>query len=138
MCQFACVYGLDGNQWAASPGFQLAKYEIEIAGQKLPCDEHAALVKGATEGSRKPQECGYRICNQKYMFLRNDEDEGVKFVVLSRQGGGGAVAAVTGKALVVGVYGKDAPTSVATKFQNVGDTTFQVLGVAKQLLAAGY
>ena len=28
VCEFACVYGLDGNAWATSPGFQLATYEF--------------------------------------------------------------------------------------------------------------
>ena len=63
--------------------------------KKVTCNEHAALMKGAT-GTRKPQECGFRICNQKYMFLNSNEDNGIKFCTLSRKGGGGATAALTG------------------------------------------
>ena len=73
----------------------------------MMCNEHAALMK-AVNGDRKGgQECGIRICNQKYMFLRNDEKDGVKFVVLSRQGGGGACVAMTKQTLLVGVWGQD-------------------------------
>ena len=66
--QFACVYGLDGAVWATAQGFQLATYEFDMpqedgSTKKVMCNEHAALVKGAKEGSRKPQECGFRICN---------------------------------------------------------------------------
>ena len=71
------------------------------------CNEHAALMKGSLGDRKGGQECGIRICNQKYMFLRNDEKDGVKFCVLGRAGGGGAVVAKTNKALLVGVWGKD-------------------------------
>jgi len=90
----------------------LATYEFDQpqedgSKKKVMCNEHGALLK-AVGGDRKGgQECGIRICNQKYMFLRNDEKDGVKFCVLTRQGGGGACAAQTQKALLVGVWGKD-------------------------------
>ena len=62
----------------------------------------------AVGGDRKGgQECGIRICNQKYMFLRADEKNGIKFCVLSRQGGGGACVAKTQQTLLVGVWGQD-------------------------------
>lgn len=64
-------------------------------------------MKAVTGDRKGGQECGIRICNQKYMFLRNDEKDGVKFVVLSRAGGGGACVAKTKQALLVGVWGKD-------------------------------
>ena len=58
MCVFACVYGHDGAQWAASQGFQLATYEFDLAQEdgstkKVNCNEHDALMKAA-EGNRKP------------------------------------------------------------------------------------
>ena len=140
--QFACVYGHDGAQWAASQGFQLANYEFDMpqedgSTKKVPCNEHAAVMK-ACDGNRKGgQDCGIRICNQKYMFLTNGEDSGVKYAVLTRQGGGGACVAKTGKALLVGVWGKDAPMSNG-KTQNTGDCQKNVLNVAKQLAGAGY
>ena len=109
------------------------------------CNEHAALMKG-TGGDRKGgQECGIRICNQKYMFLRNDEKDGVKFCVLGRAGGGGAVVAKTNKALLVGVWGKDntgqnaaAVTMSNGKVQNTGDCEKVVMNTAKTLFDAGY
>ncbi len=93
----------------------------------------------ATGGDRKGgQEAGIRICNQKYMFLRNDVSKsGIKFCVLSRAGGGGACVAKTNKALLVGVWtGKDTPTSKGT--QNTGDCEKNVLAVADILYTAGY
>ena len=105
--------------------------------KKTTCNEHAALVKGAKEGNRKPQECGFRICNQKYMMMKNNEENGVKYVTLTRQGGGGATAAVTDKALIVGVWGKGVEMSVGG-CQNIGACEAAVLGVAKQLKDAGY
>ena len=66
----------------------------------------------AARGDRKGgQECGLRICNQKYMFLRSDVSDGVAFCTLSRTGGGGACVAVTGKTVIVGVWGKDVQMS---------------------------
>ena len=59
----------------------------------------------ACEGNRKGgQECGIRICNEKYMFLRNAEYAGVKFAILSRAGQGGGCVAKTKSALIVGVF----------------------------------
>ena len=142
MCQFACIYGLDGAQWATSPDFCLASYETDMeqedgSTKKVLCNEMGALLKGAREGSRKPQECGFRICNQKYMFMKNDDEGGIKYLVLSRKGGGGATAAVTSKAIIVGVWGKDVPRSDGM-CQNTGDTEMAVLRVAKTLMAEGY
>ncbi len=45
------------------------------------------------------------------MFLRSDTSDGVSFATLSRTGGGGACVAVTGKTVIVGVWGKDVPMS---------------------------
>ena len=66
-----------------------------------------------------------------------NEDNGVKYAVLSRQGGGGACIAKTGKAILVGVWGKDVAMSNG-KTQNTGDCQKNVITVAKNLLAAGY
>ena len=143
VCQFACLYGHDGNAWAVSQGFQLATYEFDMpqedmSTKKVICNEHAALMK-ATGGDRKGgQECGIRICNQKYMFLRADQtSEGVKFCVLTRQGGGGACVAKTDKVLIVGVWGKDVPMSNG-KTQNTGDCEKNVCNVAHILKNAGF
>lgn len=63
--------------------------------KKVMCNEHAALLK-ATDGDRKGgSECGIRICNQKYMFMTNGDKDGVKYCVLTRQGGGGATVCKT-------------------------------------------
>ena len=95
-------------------------------------------MKAATGDRKGGQECGLRICNQKYMFIRADtSSEGVKFASMSRQGGGGACVAKTDKALLVGVWGKDVPMSNG-KTQNTGDCEKNVLNVAHILKNAGY
>ena len=105
--------------------------------KKVLCNEHAALMK-AVEGTRNGgQECGLRICNQKYMFLRNLEENGIKYCILSRTVGGGATVAKTGKALIVGVFGKDVMMG-NNKGQNTGDCSKNVLAVATTLNDAGY
>lgn len=144
VCQFACVYGHDGAAWATSQGFQLATYEFEMPSEKMDgstvkvlCNEHEAMMKAAGGTRNGGQQCGLRICNQKYMFLKADERDGIKFATLSRQGGGGACVAKTKQTLLVGVWSKDAVMS-NNLTQNIGDCEKQVLGVAKQLSDAGY
>ena len=143
MCQFACLYGHDGNAWAVSPGFQLATYEFDMpqedgSTKKVLCNEHSAMMKAALGDRKGGQECGLRICNQKYMFIRADtSSEGVKFAVLGRQGGGGATVAKTDKVIIVGVWGKDVPMSNG-KTQNTGDCEKNVINVAHILKNAGF
>ena len=142
VCLFAAVYGLDGALWASSEGFQLATYEYDLAQEdgstkKVTCNEHSAAVK-ASGGDRKGgQECGVRICNQKYMFINSGSEESVQYCILSRQGGGGATIAKTGKCILVGVWGKDSPMSNG-KTQNTGDCQKNVLTVGKALASAGF
>ena len=143
VAQFACLYGHDGNAWAVSPGFQLATYEFaqpqeDGSTKNVLCNEHSALMKACGGDRKGGQECGIRICNQKYMFLRADKSsDGVAFATLSRQGGGGACVAKTDKVLLVGVWGKDTPMSNG-KMQNTGDCEKNVISVAHTLKNAGY
>ena len=106
--------------------------------KKVLCNEHSAMMKAAGGDRKGGQDCGLRICNQKYMFLRADtSSDGVKYAVLSRQGGGGACVAKTDKALIVGVWGKDVPMS-NKKTQNTGDCEKNVLKVSNILKDAGF
>ena len=92
----------------------------------------------AADGDRKGgQECGIRICNEKYMCLNTGSDSNCKYAVLSRQGGGGACVAVTEKAVIIGVYGKTTEMS-NKKLQNTGDCQKNVFSVAKQLKELGF
>ena len=105
---------------------------------KTPCNEFNAMMKAASGERKGGQECGLRICNEKYMFLRSDKtSEGVPFCVLSRKGGGGACVAKCDKVLVVGVWGKDVEMSNG-KTQNTGDCEKNVCNVAHTLKAAGF
>ena len=140
--QFACVYGHDGNMWATSPHFQLATYEFDMPQEdgsttKTLCNEVQSLIKACGGNRKGGQDCGLRICNQKYMFLKSSEEKGVKYCTLSRGGGGGATVAITNKALLVGVWDKESDMSDGKK-QNVGACEAQVLNVAVQLLENQY
>ena len=142
VCLYACVYGKDGSAWATSPGFQLATYEFDLmqedgSTKKVTCNEHSAVLKATTGDRKGGQEAGIRICNQKYMFLQANEEGGVKYAVLSRQGGGGACIAQTAQAVLVGVWEKGQQMSNGGT-QNTGDCTKNVLTVAKNLAGAGY
>ena len=139
---YACVYGHDGAVWAASEGFALHNYEFDLMQEdmttkKVPCNEHAAAMAAAGGARKGGQDAGIRIANQKYMFIRSDKSsEGVEFCILSKQGGGGACIAKTDKALLVGVWVKDAPMSNG-KTQNTGDCEKNVINTAHILKAAG-
>ena len=68
VCQYACVYGHDGAQWAATEGFVLATYEFDQlqedgSTKKVTCNEHSAAMKAARGDRKGGQECGLRICN---------------------------------------------------------------------------
>lgn len=70
------------------------------------------------------------------MFLRHDKfDDNIDFCTMSRSGGGGACAAKTKTALVIGVWHKDQKSSLG-KNQNAGECELQVCKIAKQLFDA--
>ena len=58
--------------------------------KNVPCNEHSACMKAADGDRKGGSECGIRICNQKYMFMRADNtyDGKIKFVTLTGGGGG--------------------------------------------------
>ena len=58
----------------------------------------------ACDGNRNPSECGFRICNEKFVYRNPMDYKGVKVVNFTRRGGGGATVAKTKKALLVGVW----------------------------------
>ena len=99
----------------------------------------------ACDGNRKPQECGIRICNEKFTFTNHTPPEGdnkYSTLVLTRAGGGGATVCKTKMALLVGTWLKDQKINNLTKGKemacNMGATTMRVKAVAKMLADAGY
>ena len=110
-------------------------------------NEHAALLNCINTGtSNGGSEAGLRICNQKYMRTgpgTNDKD-GVKYITLActQAKGQGAVVALSGKAMMVGVYSNTQQLTDAVKSkqvaQNIGDATKTVVSVAESLTGAGY
>ena len=100
VCQYACIYGMDGAEWSTVPGFQLAFYNFnqeqeDGSFKEVPCNELNACIKAAGGDRKGGQGCGIRMCNQKYMFVTCGVDGEVKYCVLTRQGGGGACIAKT-------------------------------------------
>ena len=93
----------DGQKYAANEGYDLhaAPYAIDIptaegGTQSVQCNEFAALSKCINEGNNKGgQECGIRVNNHKFMFLRKssmkvgqgaytgDADQDIEFWIFS-------------------------------------------------------
>ena len=93
--------------------------QLDGSTKKVNCNEFETLMK-AVNGNRSPGECGIRISNQKYMFMQSGENNGVKYCVLSRRGGGGATVCCTKYTLCVGVWDSKASMS-NEKMQNTSD-----------------
>ena len=139
MCEFAAIYGHDGNAWATSPGFALYNYEFDLTQEdgstkKVPVSEFKACFE-ATKGNRKGSEAGIRIANQKYMFIKHNPEN--NSVYLAREGGGGACIIKTGQTIVIGVWNKAATMSNG-KLQTAGDCNEVVEAMGKYLIQSGY
>ena len=139
MCEFAAIYGHDGNKWATSPGFELYNYQFDLAqedgsSKKVEVNEFKSVF-AATGGNRKGSEAGIRIANQKYMFIKHNPEN--NSVYLAREGGGGACAVKTAQCLIIGVWNKAGQMSNG-KLQNAGDCNELVEKMAEYLKASGY
>ncbi|TNV75876.1 hypothetical protein FGO68_gene17275 [Halteria grandinella] len=139
VCEFAAIYGHDGNAWATSPGFALYNYEFDLTQEdgskkKVPVSEFKACFE-ATKGNRKGSEAGIRIANQKYMFIKHNPEN--NSVYLAREGGGGACIIKTGQTIVIGVWNKAASMSNG-QLQNAGDCNELVEAMGKYLIQSGY
>ena len=139
VCEFAAIYGLDGNVWAQSPGFSLYTYEFDLlqedgSKKKVTVNEFKAVFE-ATKGNRKGSEAGIRIANQKYMFIKHNPEN--NSVYLAREGGGGACVVRTAQTIIIGVWNKAALMSNG-KTQNAGDCNELTEGMAKYLGTSGY
>jgi len=69
----------------------------------VPVNEFTTIFE-ATKGNRKGSEAGIRMGNQKYMLLKHNPEN--NSVYLAREGGGGACAARTNTAVVIGIWNK--------------------------------
>ena len=139
MCEFAAIYGLDGNAWATSPGFALYSYQFDMPQEdgttkKVNVEEFKAVL-AATGGNRKGSEAGIRIANQKYMFVKHNPEN--SSVYLAREGGGGAVAIKTNQTVTIGVWNKAAVMSNGQP-QTAGDCAILVEKMGEYLIANGY
>ena len=111
ICTNAAIYGKDGVAWAVSEGCpELQTYQmnqemddggtLEITVNEFQC------VFDAAGGTRKPSAAGIRIGNEKYVFVRHDPE--YQSTYMTRQGGGGAVAAKLKTCVVIGFWNKEA------------------------------
>ena len=88
----------------------------------------------AAGGNRKPSAAGIRIGNEKYVFVKHDAEFGSTY--MTRQGGGGAVAARTKEGVVIGFWNKDETMNPGGN-QNAADCGMQVENMAELLKNAG-
>ena len=69
--------------------------------------------------------------------MTNGAKDGVKFVVLTRQGGGGATICKTSQCIVVGVWDKDQKFTTTetgkTGNQNTGQNQMNIQALSKRL-----
>ena len=91
------------------------------------------ILDAVSTGNRNPSAAGVRLCGQK--FLMTTHDDGVS--MLTRTGGGGGTVARSGKAIVVGIWDKEALMSNKLN-QNSGDVAIGVERVAKFMKVAGF
>ena len=77
--------------------------------KKVECNETQCLIKMLKDGARTGgQECGVRLNNTKMMVVRMAEEDKVKYGVMSMKGGN-VVAALTNKAVLLGLIDKELP-----------------------------
>ena len=138
VCHSCAIYGLDGALWAASDkwkGFSEYDHTVEGLGNEstnVRVNEFKC-VEAASLGNRNPSAAGIRMGGEKYIM--NSSEDGLS--QLARNGGGGASVARSGKALVIGIWQKDAMMSTNT-VQNAGDVAIGVERVAKFMKVAGF
>ena len=139
VCTSCAIYGLDGTLWAASEKWTpFTSYDYELEGldesekQTIKIDEFKIATMVA-DGNRTPTAAGIRLCGTKFMM--NNSSDGI--TMMNKQGGGGATIGKTGKALVMGIWDKDALTSEGTN-QDAFDISMNVEKVVGFLKAAGF
>ena len=109
VCASAAIYGLDGAAWAWSPTFpELKTYNFELedmGGNKTSVEVNEInCAIGAAEGKRNPCDAGIRLGNEKYMFIKHNEADGV--TQLSKRGGGASVMKIN-TAVIIATWEKE-------------------------------
>ena len=138
VCEAAAIYGLDGTLWASSDKWKgLSEYSHDVedsdgSATTVNVNEFAIAEKVST-GNRNASQAGVRMGNQKYIFTTYDEG----IANLSRLGGGGGVIIRTSKAIVIGIWDKEAKMSNNLN-QNQGDCLIGCERVAKFMKAASF
>ncbi|KAL1933750.1 hypothetical protein VTP01DRAFT_7840 [Rhizomucor pusillus] len=107
----AAIYGLNGGQWAVSPGFSLSSNEIQ------------ELKNGFTNADQV-QASGVHVNGVKYLTLRADDRS-----IYGKKGADGVCIVKTNQAILVGVY---------TEGIQPGQCTKVVEGLADYLISVGY
>ena len=93
------------------------------------------LVQGAANGSRMPGPAGIRIGNEKYVFVRHDQE--YQSTYMTKQGGGGGCVARFKGGLVIGLWDNDQKIQPGGN-QNAADCGMMVEDMATMLKDAGY
>ena len=79
ICQHAAIYGLDGTAWAVSsdwPGLNEYLFEVEMddgSKRDIKVNEFQCAL-AASNGRRKPSDAGIRMCNEKFMFIKHEQE----------------------------------------------------------------
>ncbi|KAJ8654944.1 hypothetical protein O0I10_009340 [Lichtheimia ornata] len=107
----AAIYGTNGAQWAASPGFQLSAPEVQeiISGYANPADLPAK---------------GIHINGVKYFVIKSDDRS-----IYGKKNADGVCIVKTTQAILVGLYKEGIQPGNCTKV---------VEGLADYLISVGY
>ena len=89
------------------PGLNEYKHQLEQEDgsfTEVPVNEFKCAL-GASNGKRMPSAAGVRMGNEKFIFVKQEED--TKSTYLTRMGGGGSVIAKIKDGFVIGIWHKD-------------------------------
>jgi len=102
----AAMIGIDGNLWAATPGFSLSKYSAPVVNDDgtssmAQLDELATLHDVFENHGATSRPGGIRINNEKYFIVAYDPERSVLYL---RKQNGGACVAKSNTAYVIGTF----------------------------------
>ncbi|KAI7862862.1 profilin [Spinellus fusiger] len=105
------IFGLNGAQWSATPGFEVNASEIK------------EIIAGFTNSDQAITH-GIHVCGVKYLTLKADDRS-----IYGKKGSDGICIVKTGQAVLIGLYAEGIQPGACTKV---------VEGLADYLISVGY
>ena len=103
--QHAAIFSLEGEKWAATPGFTLTEYDFEFqiddVNKEMCHVNEVDIFKMICSGRRDLGTAGARLNNEKFMIVQPKNDFGM---VKMAKRAGGATIAVAKTCAVIGIW----------------------------------